>query len=484
MLGVCASAAMVPALVSGFGMPRASSPSPASDFPQTWTNYAGDQERNAAFSVPASAPTLLKQGVSWRFAETGALPLNGGPYDENVLGYLPASVKTTQMMGNAVGVTAVDGRIYAESDMNTVYALDAMTGAKVWQSPTINAAMGNAVVADGLVFAGAGDTGFSFQSMLRYANGATGVTRGMGFAAVYAFDQRTGKLVWRYDTKGEDMPSLSYLNGKVYIGNGDGHMYALDAKTGRPAWITNVGGFDSMSSTNYWHDPATGRDLIFAGFSDPNYLYAFDAQTGKVVWQSTVPGVFNTGMGDNSPTVDSATGIVLQDSVVDYNKTDGTSDLAIFATDARTGNVLWETNLGRGPSPLAYKAAISMVHDGAVYVGNPATGFMYALNEQSGQIRWSTDLGTYTWQGTSYHIQDRGGPVLYRGILYEAAGAYVFALDPVNGHILARYDAGGRYGIVNPVIVGGTMYLGNSYNWVQAIPLSRIYAGWAAGPAH
>lgn len=482
ILGVCAAVTTL-LLVTGFTPPRPAAPNAAGDFPLGWVNYAGNQQRNAAFSVPASAPTALRLGVSWRFAEAMAMPLNGGPYDENVLGYLQASVKTTQMIGNAVGVTAVGGRIYAESDMNTVYALDAMTGREIWQSPTISAAMGNAVVADGLVFVGAGDTGFSFQSMMRYAAGAPGVTRGMGFAAVYAFSQRTGKLVWQYDTKGEDMPSLSYLKGKVYIGNGDGHMYALDAATGKPAWITSVGGFDSMSSTNYWHDPATGQDLVFAGFSDPNYLYAFDAATGKVVWQSTVPNVFNTGMGDNSPTVDPGTGVVLQSSVVEYDKATGTSDLALFATDARTGRVLWETRLGRGPSPLAYKAAISMVHDGMVYLGNPATGFMYAVSEQTGQILWSTDLGHYTWHGTSYQIQDRGGPTLYQGVLYEAAGPYIFALDPAAGHILARYYAGGRYGIVNPVIVGGTMYLGNSYNWVQAIPLSEIYPGWAARPA-
>ena len=260
-------------------------------------------------------------------------------------------------------------------------------------------------------------------------------------------------------------------------------MYALDAKTGKPAWITSVGGFDSMSSANYWHDPATGRDLVLAGFSDPNYLYAFDAATGQVAWKSTIPNVFNTGMGDNSPTVDSRTGIVLQDSVVEYDKATGTSDLALFATDAHTGQVLWETKLGRGPSPLAYKAAISMGHDGVVYLGNPATGHEYAVDEKTGKIPWETTLGTYTWRGTSYQIQNRGGPTYYDGVLYQAAGAYIFAIDPSNGHILSRYTEGGRYGIVNPVIVGGTMYLGASYNWVHAIPLSRIYQNWVSGPA-
>ena len=284
VLGLCAVAAIPLTALAGTGQARAAGPNPAASFPRHWVSYGGNQEHNAAFSVPASAPAVLRRGVAWQFAETGALPLSGGPYDENVLGYLPASVKTTQMLGNAVGVTALNGRIYAESDMNTVYALNAMTGARIWQSPTINAAMGDPVAGDGLVFAGAGDTGFSFSSVLKYASGAPGVTRGMGFSAVYAFDQNTGRQVWRFDTKGEDMPSLSYLDGKVYIGNGDGHMYALDAKTGRPAWITSVGGFDSMSSTNYWRDPATGQELVFAGFSNPNYLYAFDAQTGKVAW--------------------------------------------------------------------------------------------------------------------------------------------------------------------------------------------------------
>jgi outer membrane protein assembly factor BamB len=105
------------------------------------------------------------------------------------------------------------------------------------------------------------------------------------------------------------------------------------------------------------------------------------------------------------------------------------------------------------------------------------------VNEQTGRVTWSTDLGTCTWRGAAYHIQNRGGPALYRGVLYQAAGAYIFALNPASGHILARYNAGGRYGIVNPVIVGGTMYLRNSCSWVQAVPLSRIYPAWASGPS-
>ncbi|WP_041304272.1 hypothetical protein [Kyrpidia tusciae] len=55
-----------------------------------------------------------------------------------------------------------------------------------------------------------------------------------------------------------------------------------------------------------------------------------------------------------------------------------------------------------------------------------------------------------------------------------AAGSKVYALDPKTGKELGSYEPGGRFGIVNPVIVGKTMYLGNSYDWIQAIPLSKI----------
>ena len=482
ILGVCAAAVITTTMTAGFAGAGPAPAAPAGDgsyFPQTWTNYAGSQDRNAAFALAPGAPGPLRRGVSWQYAEAGALPLNGGPYDEKVLGYLAASVKTTQMLGNSVGVTAIDGQIIAESDSSAVYSLNAVTGHLNWQAPTVNAAMGNPVAGGGLVFAGAGDTGFSFASMLKYAAKEPGATRGMGFSAIYALSQRTGRQAWRYDTAGEDMPSPVYLNGTVYFGNGDGHMYALNAKTGTPRWITAVGGFDSMSSANYWHNPATGQNLILAGFSNPNYLYAFNAATGAVAWKSTIPNVFSTGMGDNSPTVDPATGIVLQDSVINFNPVTRTSDLAIFATSARTGRVLWETRLGAGPSPRAYKSSIAMISNGTAYVGNPANGHLTALSVTTGKILWSTDLGTYNWEGTTYHVQNRGGPTLYRHVLYQAAGAYIFALDPATGTILTRYQAGGRYGIINPVIVGATMYLSNSYNWIQAIPLTTIYPNWA-----
>lgn len=465
-----ASPAAKPAASPGAKPAASPAPSPAADgFPAAWPVYAGNPEHNAAFEG-AGAAKAIRDGVTWNFAMDGALPLDGPPADLAVLGPRGAPVKTTQFLGAAVGVTAVGGVIYAESDHNHVYALDAVTGQLLWETPTVNAMMGNPIVADGIVVAGAGDTGFSFEQVMAYAQKRP-VVRGLGLAAIYGLDARTGQVLWKVPTLGEAMPSLAYRNGVVYEGLGDGNVYALDIKTGALKWKTYVGGFASMSSANVW------QNQVFVGFTNPNFVYSLDADTGKVLWKQTLPGVANTGMGDNSPVVDSQRGIVVQDSVVDpQRESDGkvTVDLDVWAMDAANeGKILWQTKLGRGPNPPAYKAGVAMIHNGVVYVGSPATSRFYALDETTGQIIWALDIPQAGPAGAG-----RGAATFYQGTVWLAAGPNLFAIDPASGQVLATYPAGGRYGIVNPVIVSGTMYLANSWGWVQAVPLSAIYPDW------
>ena len=67
------------------------------------------------------------------------------------------------------------------------------------------------------------------------------------WSIVYAFDARTGKLLWSYDPK---VPKdhdkyvccdvvnrgVALYKGRVYVATLDGRLVALDAKTGMPAW--------------------------------------------------------------------------------------------------------------------------------------------------------------------------------------------------------------------------------------------------------
>lgn len=424
-------------------------------FPKAWTRYQAMPERNAAFDIPADAPDWLKRGVDWRFAAHDFLPLDGEAYQND-------PVNTTQRLGFAVGVSAVDGMIFAGEGARRVYALDARTGKEIWAFSAINEIMNTPLVADGLVFAGAGDTGFSFDKMMKYKQGGR-IARGMGFSGYYALDEKTGKQQWRFDTKGNAMPGAIYIDHVLYFATGDGHVYAVDGQSGKLRWKTDVQGFVSMSSLN-----ALG-DLIYLGTSDPNFVVALDRKSGKIVWKQTVPGVANTGMGDNSPSVDPERGLVIQSTVVDANPKEKSNNLAVFAMDAKTGKIEWERKLGRGNSPPAYKAGVAMLHGDAVYIGSPVTNKLYALAVKDGTIRWQMPIPDAGKNGAG-----RGSPTYYNDKLYFASVQTLYRIDPKTGRIEAQRKLGGRFGIVNPVIVGGTAYLSNSWGWIMAVPLNSL----------
>ncbi len=106
----------------------------------------------------------------------------------------------------------------------------------------------------------------------------------------------------------------------------------------------------------------------------------------------------------------------------------------------------------------------------------PSLGSVAKVSITSGKIIWKTrpDLGIQlTLPGGP-----RGSPAYYHGLLWIASEGHIYILNPNSGKVMTMYYVGGRFGIVDPVIVGGKMFLTNLYGWVIAIPLSQIYPNW------
>lgn len=447
------------------GASKTSSSALAAAFPQNWTMDAGNPGHNSAYSVPSKSPRGLVTGYDWKYAEVNAVPLHHMPPETAVVGRLRASVRMTQTMGNALGVSAVKGVIYSESDSGAVYALNGATGHLLWKRLMTNEAMGNPVVVSNRLFLGTGNSNFSFRELINYAHGQP-VMRGTGVSGVYALNAKTGSVLWHYNTAGEDMPTPSYLNGVVYEANGSGNMFALQASNGSALWKTHIGGFDSMSSPVAWTNVNTHKPEVVASFSNPNQVVAVSGTTGKVLWRQTLPGAFDTGLGDEVPAVSVNHNLVLVNSVVNPKTSHGkmTVNLAMEAINATTGKVVWKTKFGRGSMPPAFKAGVPLISGNTIYMNAPATDTMHAINLTTGKVLWSFRSG----------YPGRAAPVLYHGVLYFGDGPDIFSLNPHTGQLLARYKAGGLFGIVNPVIVGGTMYLDSSNNWVMALPLKTV----------
>jgi quinohemoprotein ethanol dehydrogenase len=125
------------------------------------------------------------------------------------------------------------------------------------------------------------------------------------WSLVYAFNARTGEMLWMYDPHvAKDHAKfvccdvvnrgVALYQGIVYVGALDGRLIALDAKTGKVVWETQTTPKDGPYAITGAPRIAKGRVIIGNAGSEyavRGYLSAYDAETGKLIWKTyTVPG--------------------------------------------------------------------------------------------------------------------------------------------------------------------------------------------------
>ena len=125
------------------------------------------------------------------------------------------------------------------------------------------------------------------------------------WSLVYAFDARTGQMLWMYDPHVPKEHAkfvccdvvnrgVALYQGHVYVGTLDGRLIALDAKTGKVFWEVQTTPKDGPYAITGAPRIAKGRVLIGNAGSEyavRGYVTAYDAETGKQMWRAyTVPG--------------------------------------------------------------------------------------------------------------------------------------------------------------------------------------------------
>ncbi|HET8610250.1 MAG TPA: PQQ-binding-like beta-propeller repeat protein [Burkholderiales bacterium] len=451
-------------MLSGWLMPTAAtlaktgggkSDTVASAYPSSWPMYGFNAAHDAAHRSEGGSG----QPASWKFAVPNAIPL-----DTTVDAVKKEYVSITavrDLVGIPVGVSIVDGIVYVPGDDGYLYALDAADGKLLWKFDAHNQIMTTPVVAatahDKMVYVGGGNSDFTYSEAVKFADPDAHVVRGTGISGIYALDAKSGKLVWAYHTRGEDMPTPAFYNGKVVFGNGDGHIYGLDAATGKELWKIDIGSFVSMSSAT------VSGDLVIMAGTHPDNLYAVDADTGTLAWKTPL-AAYSSSVGDCAPAA--ADGIVVTQIEAVGTKPGKVASKEV-AVDAKTGKILWTTTLGMGAVPPRNKDAVPMIHDGVVYTGSPVTKTAYALNLKDGRILWSRHLARM-----------KAAPAVDSGqVFFPLGNGTIAVLDKASGKVANLYKSGnGGFGPQNPVIINGTMYIGTNFGWVNAIPIADVVA--------
>jgi len=272
-------------------------------------------------------------------------------------------------------VVAAEGRVYAIDGEATVSAVNADTGAVLWKVDlSANESDGGRRLL-GISLGGGGSTGGGFGGGVALSGGKVFVSS--GYRSVTALDAATGAIVWQQETDLPIHGAPTVAGNRVYVVDVDNQLMALDVNTGSQLWSyrgiteparilrasspavngdTVIAPFSSgqvvaLQASNgqpVWEEVLSrtsrtnalselrdiaGRPVISRGFvyaiSQSGVLQSMDQRTGAPRWELPVAGV-------NAP-------LVVGDVVYVVSKT---GELTVVNRDS--GQIYWTRDLNDG----------------------------------------------------------------------------------------------------------------------------------------
>ena len=237
-------------------------------------------------------------------------------------------------------------KLYIGGNDGKVYAFDAKTGTLLWTNPFVT---GNKIWATPI---------------------ATDNTLYIGSydKNLYAINLADGTEKWHFSTQGAIMNTPIVQNGIVYFGSFDRYFYAVNADTGALIWKST-----NQAANWFWANPVLGNNVIYAPNIDGN-IYVFDITNGNTI---------NTINLDQSI---SSTPIILGNKLIVASENGKSlSKLWAIDTDNYTYRMIVELK------KLIY-APLS-VNQNIVYI-HTQDNLLYALNVDTEVILWSQPVSS------------------------------------------------------------------------------------------
>ncbi len=364
-----------------------------------------------------------------------AWPQNGG-YPSHAMQHLALGEAPTKIWSRSIGdgsggrkqlttpPVAADGFIFAIDVDAKVTALNAATGSVAWSRQIKVEKQSNSP---------------SFGGGVGYAAGKVFAATGYGIAA--AFDAQSGQELWRVNIGVPLRGAPAVVDNRVFYNTFDNQLFALNAADGVELW--NHSGIIESAGLLGVSTPAVASGVVVAGFSSGE-LFALAVENGRVAWSDTL-----TRTGRMTPL--STLADIDGNPVIDRGMVFAVSHAGrMVAIDLRTGERLWERNLGSVHTPWV---AGDFIY--AVTMDNEVV----CLTRREGHVQWVTQLQRYKDQKDRKGRVFWGGPVLAGDrLVVTSTNGYALSLSPYNGHILSGIKLSDK-AFLAPIVANETLYV-------------------------
>lgn len=318
----------------------------------------------------------------------------------------------------------MDGRVYTMDTGGDVQAVDAATGAVVWQArisvpkKNSNAAFGGGVGGgDGRIFA----------------------TTGYGIVA--AFDAKTGTELWRKTLGAPLRGAPAIANNRVFVLTQDNQIFALNAEKGDELWT--VAGTVEVAGLLGAGAPAVALDTVVVGFSSGE-LNALRAENGRTVWTDALA---RTGRS----TAMAALSDIDASPVIDRGRVYAIGHGGrMAALELATGQRVWERNFAGTSMPWVAGEFVFVV---------TLEGELLCVTRADGKVRWVLQLPNFGNVKKKTNPIKWAGPVLASDrLILTGSNKELVVVSPYTGKITTTIKMSAA-AFQPPVIAGNTAYV-------------------------
>ena len=358
--------------------------------------------------------------------------------------------KGSSRKGRILAPPVVQGdRLYTMDANNTVRALNADDGSRIWEYTVKIDSEGRTRrgrksiierVRDPLAFRDTGGVDKNgVGGGLSIVDNVVYLTSGLG--VIEALDASTGESLWRRELRVPLHSAPAMKDGRLFAISDDNELFALDAETGDTQW-TYQGIIESARMLTL-PAPAVVNEVVIAPFSSGE-LVALQVQNGSVLWQDAL-----SGGGRLTPLAslnDIASGPVVADGFVIASAQSG----AMNAFDLRTGQRVWSQPAGTLSFPW--------IAGDFVYAAT-TNGEIICMSKLDGQLVWLTQLDQFKNEKKREKKIAWSGPVLVddKLVVFSSRGIGM-ELNPFDGSVIREFKTGQDV-FVPPVFANGTLYV-------------------------